>query len=145
MEPLVELAEKKRGGLIQLALVGCKSRVSTMAPLLRELNQGENKLQSLLIPRQNLGDDGFEVICDMLRNSNQLRNLDISWNKTLAKQNDLLFKSLSKNRALQYLNISMLAIDPKQNLKGLKMFIRRNKRLLHLNLNGIFKEVQQVK
>ena len=116
-----------------------------MAPILSAINLGDNKLQSLLIPKQNLGDDGFEAICDMLRRSNDLRNLDISWNKTLAKQNDNLFKSLSKNRQLQYLNISMLAIDPNQNLKGLKMFIRRNKRLLHLNITGIFKLASQVR
>ena len=34
METLLELVDKKRGGLTQLAFVGCKSRLSTMAPIL---------------------------------------------------------------------------------------------------------------
>ena len=39
----------------------------------------------------------------------------------------------------------MLAISKKQRVDGFKKFIRLNKRLLHLNLTGLFKSPMQVK
>ena len=62
------------------------------------LNTVENQLQTLLIPKLNLGEDGFTAICAMINKNAQLRNLDISWNSTLACQNTLLFESLARNR-----------------------------------------------
>ena len=73
-----------------------------------------------------------------------MRNLDISWSNTLASQTGLLFESLAKNRQLQHLNIAMLALDRDQDITGFKKFIRRNQRLLHLNLTGLLRTREQV-
>ena len=100
LDVFMKLVAEKRGEnpLTQLALVGCKSRLSTISPLLTMLNTVENQLQTLLIPKLNLGEDGFAAICEMVRKNGSLRNLDISWNNTLSSQTSLLFKSLAKNR-----------------------------------------------
>ena len=40
--------------------------------------------------------------------SNKLRTVDISWSYLLADQINMLFKSLSKNKKLENLNIAMI-------------------------------------
>ena len=45
---------------------------------------------------------------------------------------------------MQYLNICMLPIDKDDDLKGLKKFIKFNKRLLHLNFTGLLRTSKQV-
>ena len=69
LEVFMKLLSEKRAShpLTQLALVGCKSRLSTISPLLTLLNSVENQLQTLLIPKLALGEDGFAAICAMVK------------------------------------------------------------------------------
>ena len=72
--------------LTHLALVNCKRRIRTIEPLLMTLNTKENHLESLIIPQQSFGKEGFGVLCKMISQSPSfLRTLDISWNKLFGK------------------------------------------------------------
>ena len=44
METLIQLVENKRGSLNMLALVGCKTRLSTLAPILQAISYRDNRL-----------------------------------------------------------------------------------------------------
>ena len=39
----------------------------------------------------------------------------------------------------------MISVEPKQNLNPLCKFIRKDKRLTHLNLSGMLKTIKQVR
>ena len=49
--------------LTHLALVNCKRRVRTIEPLLVTLINKENHLESLIVPHQNFGEEGFKILC----------------------------------------------------------------------------------
>ena len=67
--------------LTHLALVNCKQHIKTLEPLFITLDTKESHLQSLIIPKQNLGDEGFKVLCKMIeKKKSELKTLDISWN-----------------------------------------------------------------
>ena len=63
----------------------------------------------------------------------------------LASQIKLLFRALSQNRQLEYLNLAMVTVGEGVKLPKLKEFIRENDRLLHLDLSGMFKLAEHVR
>ena len=83
MQVLDHLIREKHASfpLTHLALVNCKSHIRTMEPLFITLDSKENHLHSLIIPKQNLGEEGLKVLCKMIRkHPSTLKTLDISWN-----------------------------------------------------------------
>ena len=93
LEAFMNFMDKKyENPLIQLALVGCKSRLSSISPLLKMIDPVESQLQTLLVPRINLGDEGISVIFELIKKNAQLRNSWFACEKNTAKRTLTLLK-----------------------------------------------------
>ena len=87
----------------------------------------ENHLESLIIPQQSFGEEGFKILCGMITEQPSfLKKLDISWNELFGNQIEKLFAALAENKDLEFLNIAMTSLHNDTDTKNLRRFIRRN-------------------
>ena len=148
IDALVKLIKDKYKGtpITHIALVNLQNRISSIQPLMQIIQSTLTPVQSLILPKLNLGIQGFKILCSLIsRNESTLKVLDISWAHLLEKQISNLFKALGSNESLESLNLAMISISKKKKLVALYKFLRRNTRLTHLNLSGMFKTVSQVR
>ena len=100
-----------------------------------------DRIAKLNLTRNNLGDQGIEILISAVKNSMSLISLDITSNNISYKGGQFIFKNLSEQQSLIDLNISSLEGTNRNRLtnSGLKyidLFFNKNKYIETLNLSG---------
>lgn len=98
--------EEAHLALRSLHLVHCKITAKVTHSLLNSLNQQKNRIRSLSLVNVNLNQSNYLALCQLIRVSRSLQDLDISWNGMQPKQMYELIDVIVENRSLQFLNLS---------------------------------------
>ena len=98
--------EEAHLALRSLHLVHCKITAKVTHSLLNSLNQQKNRIRNLSLVNVNLNQSNYLALCQLIRVSRSLQDLDISWNGMQPKQMYELIDVIVENRSLQFLNLS---------------------------------------
>jgi Ran GTPase-activating protein (RanGAP) involved in mRNA processing and transport len=95
---------KQPKNLKELKIISCKISDTLLDSFLSKIS--DSSLRRLALVDLNLNKKQLDSISALVSNSNQLVELDISWNKVDPKSMGKLFEGLKVNRYLEILNLS---------------------------------------
>ena len=100
-----------------------------------------DRICRLNLTRNNLGDQGTEILINAVKNSMSLISLDIASNNISYKGGQFIFQNLSEQQSIIDLNISSLEGTNRNRitnlgLKYIDLFFNKNKYIETLNLSG---------
>lgn len=140
--------------LEELRIENCKTSEEIMAQLIEQLNE-RCYLKKLGLVNVKINEESFDTLCDLVYYSDTLEELDISWAAVRPKKMAQLLKILADNKKIKTINLSnnMLFQESKETpmdepltgelqteedkvcMEYLCNFLKRNKKLQHVDLS----------
>lgn len=122
--------------LVKLEIANCQVGEKEMREISAELRVSRIKRLSLINTR--MSKESEDDICELVGTSNQLQELNLSWNKFSMKMVGNLTNVLRDNYSIQHLNLSWIPIQettPSTNVSNLCEMIELSSKLQVINLS----------